>query len=339
MKTTIAPLLFLAAGLPLAALSDPFPFEASVARWQGDAKGCVSFYYDDGLQSHFDFAIPAHEKYGIPGTFYICFGWFENNPAMTEKWRAAAKSPLVVLGNHTYNHGGVTNVAQFAEELSRNDVFVRELDGLDENALVSFALPGAVAWTITPEEQNTTLDRFHSVLRHDFDPNICGAGQGVFVINRCELAVKMVLDRAESEGSWQSMLCHGVGGDWLTLPAAEHAKILREAAIRRDQGRLWLASTIAAHKYETERNGATLTKPEEQDGAVCFTLATKTDAKSYDEPLTVVLTVPAEWKSVRCAYAPDGGTRSEFCAPVLDGRVLLDLVPAPSAEIRVSKVQ
>lgn len=335
---SLFPILF--AGLiPFTVLSEPFAYEASVARWQGNAKGCVSFYYDDGLQSHFDYAIPALRKYGVPGTFYLCFGWFENNPAMAEKWKAAAKDPLVVIGNHTYSHGGVTNVAHFVEELSRNDTFVRGIDGLGENALVSFALPGAVAWTITPEEQTATLEKFHSVLRHDFDPNICGAGQGVFVINNHELGTRMVLDRAESEGSWQSMLCHGVGGDWLTIPAAAHERIIREAAIRRDQGRLWLASAIAAHKYETERDGAELTKPEEKDGTVCFTLTTKTDAALYDEPLTVVLSVPGDWQSLRCAYGPADGTKAEFCVPVFDGQALLDVKPAPTIEIRISKVQ
>ncbi len=92
MKTALPRLAALAAVLPALA-ADPPAADAPVriAKWKGDAKGAVSLYYDDGLDSGFRNVVPELVRRGLPGTFYICCNWFGGDPANPKlaRWSVA----------------------------------------------------------------------------------------------------------------------------------------------------------------------------------------------------------------------------------------------------------
>ena len=307
----------------------------SVASWRYNAKGAVSVYYDDGTDSAFEFVVPTLVRFHIPGTFYLCPGWHENAPEKLQRWGdLVATTPEVYLGNHTWGHSGAADLAQLEDEVRRGDEAVRKLmtrkPGFRQDGLLSFAIPGGVPWKVTADQLAETLASHHNALRNDFGPNIAAEpGRGFGLTDFA--AARAALDRAEREGSWQSILFHGVGGDWFLFPADDHERLIREIALRQAEGRLWAAATIEVHKYAAERKAAKVSATAAEDGSLAIRLEVGTDASLYDVPLTLVAAVPAEWKSVRVA----AGGRSWRVA-VVDGHALID-VPPVSGDIAVKK--
>ena len=341
MKTTLTALAALAAALPaLAADSPAADAPARVAKWKGDAKGAISLYYDDGLDSGFNNAVPELVRRGLPGTFYICCNWFGGDPANPKlaRWSVAKEHPdTIFLGDHTWNHGGVTNAAQFAEEISLNGAMLRKIAGLPEDALLSFALPGAVRWDVKPDEQAKVLAEHHEVLRHDFGGNVGGPKDGqnpTFRMKTAALAAE-AFDRAERNGGWESLIFHGVGGDWITFDLEEHGRMLDDLEARAKAGRLWVGSAIDVHKYETERDAAKLQVLKASDagydllfpGLDFIHAGPGAPGPEYDCPLTVVCDAPAGWTKarVRCERAASAKLPEPLEVPVEDGRIVFDM--------------
>ena len=343
MKATLlAAAAALAAALPAPASADADAkgdAPVHIAKWKGDAKGAVSLYYDDGLDSGFNNVVPELIRRGLPGTFYICCNWFGGDPANPKlaRWSVAKEHPdTIFLGDHTWSHGGVTNAAQFAEEISRNGAMLREIAGLPPDEPLSFALPGAVAWTITREEQDRILAEHHEVLRHDFGGNVGGPKDGqnpTFRMKTAALAAE-AFDRAERNGGWESLIFHGVGGDWITFDLEEHGKMLDDLEARAKDGRLWVGSAIDVHKYATERDAAKLQVLKADENGIDFLLpgldpmTVGNLSLRYDVPLTIVCDVPAGWTKARaqCQRAARVGIEwADVEAPAKDGRAVFDI--------------
>ena len=342
MKSALLAAAAFAAALPSpAAESDGSPVR--IARWKGDAKGAISLYYDDGTGSSFKNALPELVRRGLPGTFYICGGWFggEDDPNLV-RWGTAAKEhpDIVFLGDHTWNHGGVTNAAQFAEEVSLNGAMLRKIAGLPEDALLSFALPGAVRWDVKPDEQAEVLAKHHEVLRHDFDGNVGGPKDGqnpTFRMKTAALAAE-AFDRAEKTGGWESLLFHGVGGDWITFDLEEHGKMLDDLEARAKAGRLWVGSAIDVHRYAEARDAVRITDVRVSEDGLDFWVREGGDAgvkwRGLRAPkLSLVCAVPEGWTRARVRATSnlfgsaelDKICREGFEVPVADGRLVFDL--------------
>jgi len=77
-------------------------FAAEEFSWPYNAIAAVSLSYDDALNSQLDNAIPALNKYGFKGSFYLSLA----SPAFKsrqQEWQSIANKGHE-LGNHTINH-------------------------------------------------------------------------------------------------------------------------------------------------------------------------------------------------------------------------------------------
>ena len=341
MKKTSLCLAFPAMSVPLLhAQNTPSPeteFKVSIARWSNNAKGAVSLYYDDGCPSHQEFVIPVLIRHHIPGTFYVNpNNWTGTNSWLALKWQESAKNPEIVLGNHTWSHSGAKTVDELKEQIANADKAIREMAGLKPTDLVSFAIPGGVPWKISDQELQPVLKEFNSVLRAQWvgmgnGKNSPQASAGGFFTY--EEAANATLNRAEKEGSWKSILFHGVGGDWFAFSAADHERLIADCAKRMAEGRVWVAATIDVQKYIAERDNAVLSAIHgNDDGGGEFHLDVKTDPAQYDVPLTLVATVPFSWQSAKVIVI--GGTEKKVV--VKSGRIVFD-VPPKGANISIVK--
>ena len=84
-------LLCLAAIAPRAAAQERAAFA-----WPEGRKAAVSLAYDDALDSQLDHAIPALDRHGLKGTFYLVPARDPVRLRMDE-WRAAAQALRAVL--------------------------------------------------------------------------------------------------------------------------------------------------------------------------------------------------------------------------------------------------
>ena len=293
------------------AMDAPATGSLRVARWKGGAASAVSLYYDDGTDSAFDLAVPSLLRRRLAGTFYLCCGWYKgpDDPKLARWGALARRHPgIVVLGEHTWGHGGGTSPEELADAIARNGALLRELSGLPPRALLSFGRPGGCEWTLSREEEAAVLAAHGEFLRHDFGPENSGGPANFHkeVAMHAFADATAILDRAERDGGWEVLLFHGVGGDWIAFPASEHERLLAEIDRRRAEGRLWCGAAIAVHKYAAERDAARLETVAAPEGALAAArLSVATDPALFDEPLTLEAAVPRDRDSVAASTCAD----------------------------------
>lgn len=294
---------------------------ATIAKWQNNAKAAFALYYDDGCFSTLKTAVPCLRKYDIPGTFYLCTGWYKDKPAELDNWLAQVDEKIVFIGNHTVAHCGVQSYENAKEELCNNDAVLREKLGYSPKKMLSYGRPGGCCWKITDEEEKEILDSIHTI-RREHEKADGSEYAGALSVKTFEDA-RNALDAIEATGNNDYIVFHGIGGDWFNFPAADHEKLVQELAIRKAKHSLWVAASIDIHKYIVERNNASITTlPLENDDEIMLKLSVTTDPESFNTPLTVVVEAPTDW--VRATITQGDAS---YIVPVFDGKVTFDAAP------------
>ena len=89
-----------------------------VLKWKDGKNAAFVLGFDDSAPSQLLNVVPELEKRKIVGTFFLVTGnkvW----EGLHTKWEAAAKSPYVVVANHTFTHKGVLNAEELGPELQK----------------------------------------------------------------------------------------------------------------------------------------------------------------------------------------------------------------------------
>lgn len=86
--------------------------------WPGGKKAAVCMTYDDGIDSHLNFAIPELEEAGFRGTFYMLGK--NMTPGRVEGFRTAAARGHE-LGSHSLFHPCATEYDWVPEEYRTED--------------------------------------------------------------------------------------------------------------------------------------------------------------------------------------------------------------------------
>ncbi|OAN57082.1 polysaccharide deacetylase family protein [Sphingomonas sp. TDK1] len=235
---------------------------AAQTRWPNGAKAAVVLTYDDALASQLDHVVPELDAAGLKGTFFLANVHAEH----VERWRAVAKQGHE-LANHTIFHpctkasfpadpryvSEAYTSASMIREIAQQEVLLRSLDGKQRHG---FATPcgqslaggqdyledlrkaGIVTYVRgvvdTPADARANVaqaDPMHIPSR--------GFGEGA-------TAAKMIayVREAEQGGGWAVFLFHGVGGDYLTVPDAEHRAFVRWLAEHRKD--VWVTTLQGA---------------------------------------------------------------------------------------------
>lgn len=114
----------LLASAPLLCADDA---EVRIAKFPGDRPAAVSFTFDDGLPDHLSIAVPALEKRGMRGTFFLVAGNISDSVDDGAKLHPHGKIPWPVwkeiaengheIGNHSMHHKQLTKLSD--EELAK----------------------------------------------------------------------------------------------------------------------------------------------------------------------------------------------------------------------------
>lgn len=317
----------LAAGLALSlsavAADDAAVGFTRVAKWKDDRTAAFLLMFDDSWPSHFQVAVPALAERGMTATFYINPGKGEYR-AFSNQWEQAVWRQGMAYGNHTYAHASVTNAAQAEAVIAAcNAEILRIVPGRTPR-LVSYGQPGVKEWRVTPEEMKPILAKHHLIDRPPF------AGHGAVYHWQTTTQMLALADQAIASQGLNYLVIHGVERikpnwsyqDFWALKQNIFFSLLDGLKERRDQGQLWITDHIAAHKYETERGTARVHMQEVSPKQIRLTLTCSTDQQFYDEPLTLVTRVPADWKS--CALVQAG---TNVSLRVSQGTVRYDALP------------
>lgn len=297
MKNLLALLVVLTCTLrPLAAAS---PGETRVANWKDDRTGVFLLMFDDSWPSQWQVAIPELEQRGLIATFYICPGKGEYK-VFAQKWEGDYAASGMVYGNHTMTHKGVSDLENAREEILGCTKIIREIQPGSETRLVSFAQPGGVGgnWHITDEELAQLLKEDHLISRPPFQ------GHGAMYHLKTLPEMTALADKAVTSKGMEYLIIHGVErlnanyqDMWAMSQEELFFPLLDYLKQKSDAGELWVTDHISQHKYETERGSAQVQTVAATPASIRLKLTSAADPELYDQPLTLLTQVPADWKN------------------------------------------
>jgi peptidoglycan/xylan/chitin deacetylase (PgdA/CDA1 family) len=271
-----APCRFLrraAAGLGLLAAALSAEAQERAFAWPHGARAAVSLAYDDALDSQLDTAIPALDRAGLKGSFYLTLG----NPSVTRRmadWRAAAANGHE-LGNHTLfhpcSHAGAdrgwvtadvdldtTSAARLVAQIRLGNTLLQAIDGRT-----------ARTFTVPCGDVSASGENYVRLIGRDFVA--IKSGPGGVVPDMASLDPYAVGVHAPSEvtgaqlievareaaraGTMANFTFHGIGGDYLAVSSQAHEELLRYLAANRDV--YWTDTFIAIMTHVKARQDAT----------------------------------------------------------------------------------
>lgn len=258
----------------LAERADPLPAEpaARAFAWPGGARAAVSLAYDDALDSQLDKALPALDRAGLKGSFYLQL----SNPAVDRRlgeWRAAARRGHE-LGNHTLFHqcsGSQPDRQWLAPHRDLDKLSVEQLreEVLLANAMLH-AIDGKRARTFSAPCGDLAAGGrpYLPEVAASFVAIMAGSANGappsmqeidpyaVRVFTPVGLTGQQLIGMVQDAGARGSMInftFHGIGGDYLQVSEQAHRELLAFLAANR---KLYWTDTflnIMKHVKEQQR--------------------------------------------------------------------------------------
>lgn len=264
-------LLALAVSAATAHAAEPYP-------WPDGRKAAVSLAYDDAAPSQLDHAIPALDRHGLKGSFYLTLA-SESLRTRQPEWVAAARNGHE-LGNHTLFHQcsaslpdrtwvepqrnlDTTTVAQMADQVRLANVMLTALDGRTERTM-----------TVPCGDTQASDGNYVDAIASDFVAIKLGQGGVVGdmkAINPAAVPVDVPVgvtgeqliarvEEAARQGTMVSFTFHGIGGDHLAVSSEAHEQLLRHLAAHPDV--YWVAPFIDIMKYViADRSKADASRP------------------------------------------------------------------------------
>jgi peptidoglycan/xylan/chitin deacetylase (PgdA/CDA1 family) len=259
--------------LPLRALLTAFALAAAASagaaepafRWPHGARAAVSLAYDDAIDSQLDNAVPALDRAGLKGSFYIKLA----SPSLARRmpeWRAAAAHGHE-LGNHTLFHQcsaalpdrkwvtpeddiDTTSAARLVAQIRLGNTMLHAIDGRTERT-----------FTVPCGDQMAAGENYVKLIRGDFVAIKSGFGGVVADMATLDpYAVEVdapegatgdqliaLVEEAGAKGTMINFTFHGVGGDYITTSNQAHEQLLAFLAAHRDV--YWTDTFMNIMKY------------------------------------------------------------------------------------------
>ena len=219
--------------------------------WPEGRKAAVNLAYDDALDSQLDHAIPALDRHGLKGTFYLTLGGDVVRRRM-EEWRAAARNGHE-LGNHTLFHACSARgddrewvrpehdldritVAQLREQVRLANVMLHALDG---NTAFTFTAPCGDRMAADGNYIDAIADEFLAIklsggVVDDMATLDLSATPVVVPVGASGAELIALVEEAGRRGTMVGFTFHGIGGDHLQVSIEAHEALLAYLAQHRD---------------------------------------------------------------------------------------------------------
>ena len=240
--------------------------------WPHGARAAVSLAYDDAIDSQLDNAIPALDRAGLKGSFYIKLA----SPTLARRlpeWRAAAAHGHE-LGNHTLFHQcsaalpdrswvtpeddiDTTSAARLVAQVRLGNTMLHAIDGRDERT-----------FTVPCGDVLAAGQDYVKLIHGDFIAIKSGSGGVVPDMDRLDpwaVAVTApdgatgdqliaLVKEAGAKGTMINFTFHGIGGDYITTSRKAHEELLAFLAAHRDV--YWTDTFLAIMKYVKTQQAA-----------------------------------------------------------------------------------
>ena len=245
--------------------------------WPHGEKAAVSLAYDDAIDSQLDNAIPALDRAGLKGSFYLTLA----NPSLRnrlDEWRAAAAHGHE-LGNHTLfhfcsakpaGHEWVTpeldldtvSAARMVAQVKLANTMLHAIDGRTER---TFTVPCGDRMALGGDYVELVKNEFVAIKSGSgavvadmdtLDPYAVGVTAPEGVTGAQLIAL---VQRAAQSGTMINFTFHGIGGDYITTSKQAHEELLAYLAAHRDV--YWTDTFINIMKYVKWQQAAHRARP------------------------------------------------------------------------------
>lgn len=220
--------------------------------WPNGAKAAVNLAYDDAVSSQLDNAIPALNRYGMRGTFYLTLS-SETLAQRMPEWRAAAKQGHE-LANHTLFHQcsrsapgrdwvpehrdlDKISVAQLKDQIVLGNVFLHAIDGLSERTFTTPCIDlkaGGENYIDAIKSEFVAIKAAVGGVTPDMwalDPYAVSVDVPAEVSGEQLIAV---VKAAAQKGTMANFTFHGIGGDHLSVSKEAHDELLQYLSANKD---------------------------------------------------------------------------------------------------------
>jgi peptidoglycan/xylan/chitin deacetylase (PgdA/CDA1 family) len=239
--------------------------------WPNGAQAAVTLGYDDALPSQLDHAIPALNKRGLRGSFYIPING-PTLPARQHEWKAAAAAGHE-LGNHSLFHGCSAQGQGREWVLPHRDLEKQTPAQVQEHILAANtwlqSLDGKTQRTFTPPcldlkaggQDYVTALRPHFVAFRAANPAMVTdtsafdpyAAPVYFVEGWTGEQLIALVEKAASQRAVVNLLFHGVGAEHLSVDRAAHDALLDHLA--KHKARLWTDTMVTVMEHARKQSG------------------------------------------------------------------------------------
>lgn len=244
----------LCGGLLCLALALPAGAREPVAYpWPGGARAAVSLAYDDAAPSQLDHALPALDRHGLKGSFYLVLS-ADTVRERLEEWRAAARNGHE-LGNHTLFHQcdatlpgrdwvqpeqvlGTTTKGRMHAQVALANSMLHAIDGSTE---FTFTVPCGDRMAADGDYVAGIRDRFVGIklgtgaVVPDMRTLDRGAVPIVAPVGASGAELIALVEEAGRRGTMVNFTFHGIGGDHLAVSNEAHEALLAFLSAHRDR--------------------------------------------------------------------------------------------------------
>lgn len=225
-----------------------FAVDNSTFAWPNGAKAAVNLAYDDALDSQLDNAIPALNRYGFNGTFYLTLA-SEVLAKRLPEWRAAAEKGHE-LANHTLFHQcsrslpgrdwvaahrdlDKISIAQLKDQIVVGNTMLFAIDGKHERTFTTPCIDlkaGGENYIDAIKSEFVAIKAAAGGVTPDMklvDPYAVGVDLPSDVTGQQLIAV---VKAAAEKGTMANFTFHGIGGDHLAVSTEAHEELLKYLA-------------------------------------------------------------------------------------------------------------
>lgn len=306
----------------------PLPYSEGtvrLAKWKDDKKSVVTLQFDDSTPGQATLGVPALNKRGIVGTWYVNPGGTSFNKYI-DYWRNVAPSGGQELANHTMTHTGASTYDEVVYEVGEASKVIWGIRKQENFAsLIAFNRGGGTSWN--EDDLAKVLKEYKNIDRQSYvgiPVKALSVPKGSDANKMFELIPKYVNDsniiRIHFHGiaaeNGNPPMDWGNGAVWIN----EFETFLDKLVAVKDD--IWIGGYIAVYKYIKELQTATVSIAQYSDDRYSIDLTSEMDAKYYDEPLTVLVYLPNEWKNCIIAH---NGNEKEYA--VKNGVLMFDAPP------------
>lgn len=233
--------------------------------WPDGRRAAVSLAYDDALDSQLDNAIPALDRHGFKGSFYLPLSSDTLRTRLPE-WRAAAARGHE-LGNHTLFHqcSGSVEGREWVEP--QRDLDTTSAAQMRDQVLLANAMLGAIdgrrerTLTVPCGDVMADGENYIELVKQAFVAIKLGNGavvDNMMALDPYAVSVEVPVgvtgaqliarvEEAARKGTMVNLTFHGVGGDYLAVSNAAHEALLDHLASHRDV--YWVGTFVEIMRY------------------------------------------------------------------------------------------